>query len=107
MKRTIGNLAVIGPIDEVLPYVGLGAAVCITADADEARKALVGFAEKGHPVILVSGDLFGTLGDTVDAVTENWLTAISALPGKKVGGSVAEDRIRTLVSRAIGFHVTL
>ena len=83
MKQTVGNLAVIGPIDEVLPYVGLGADVCITDNVEEARKALMGFAGKGHPVILVSDDLLGALGESVDAVTENRSTAVSALPGKR------------------------
>lgn len=100
------KLAVIGPKDDVLPYVSLGAAVCITGDAAEARKALLDFARQGHPVILVADDLLRAVRDTVEIIESQTPAAVSALPAKAGDESFSKSRTQAQVSRAIGFHLT-
>lgn len=106
MKTMTRKLAVIGPKKDVLPYLALGAAVCMTGDAATARKALQDFARQGHPVIMITDDLIREIRDTVDAVEVETPAAISALPGKDGTTSFSQDRIKAQVSKAIGFHIS-
>jgi vacuolar-type H+-ATPase subunit F/Vma7 len=104
MTDTVKTLAVIGHREAVRPYAFLGAAIIITDNADEARNALVAFAEAGHPVILITDDLLRAVSDTAERIMAQTGTAVTALPDKDGALSFSITQTRDRMFRAIGFN---
>ena len=76
------NIAVIGGREEASPFFAVGAAVFITHDTDAARKAVLYFADRGYPVILVSDGLIRYMEDILDHYSSSPVPIITSIPGR-------------------------
>lgn len=104
---TSQNIAVVGVREEVLPFIAMGATVFITRDPDAARKAVLDFSEKGHPVILVSDDLIRDMGDILDRFSSSPIPAITSIPGKPGVTSFTDERMTNMIKQAIGLNLSV
>ena len=101
------NIAVVGGREEVLPFLAIGAAVCIPKDRDAARKAVTDFAEKKHPVILVSDTLIREMEDILEMFSASTIPVITAIPGKPGEESYTDMRTTNMIRTAIGLDLSV
>jgi V/A-type H+-transporting ATPase subunit F len=100
------RIAVVGAREQVLPYLAIGATVFITDDREAAKKAVIEFAEKMHPVILVSDDLIREMEDILNRFSSSPIPSITAIPGKFGGPSFSDERMKSIVKKAIGLDIS-
>ena len=101
------NIAVVGGREEVLPFLAIGAAVFITRDTDAARKAVLDFADKRHPIILVSDDLIRDMVDILEQFSSSPIPSITSIPGRPGRASFTDERIKNMIKQAIGLDLSV
>jgi vacuolar-type H+-ATPase subunit F/Vma7 len=101
------KIAVVGGREEALPFLAIGAAVFITQDTDAARDAVLHFAEKRHPIILVSDDLIRDMGDILERFSSSPIPSITSIPGKPGRTSFYDERIKNMIKQAIGLDFSV
>ncbi len=106
MERDIKkSVAVIGSRAEVLPFVAIGADVYVTEDIGEAKKAVVNFAEKNYPVIMITDDLIIQMAEFIESYSSFPVPSITAIPGKSGTSAFSRERLSNKVKRAIGIDL--
>lgn len=101
------NIAVVGGREEALPFLAIGAAVFIPKDRDAARKAVMDFADRKHPVILVSDALIREMEDILEKFSLSPIPIITAIPGKPGEESYTDQRTKNMVKAAIGLDLSV
>ena len=99
------TIAVIGSREQVLPFLAMGASVYITDDKEDARGALIKFAEEKRPIILVSDELLRDMEDILDMFSLSSTPCITAIPGRSGRSSFYNDRINHIIKKAIGIDI--
>ncbi len=105
--KELKNIAVVGGREEALPFLAIGADVFITQDMDAARKAVLDFADKGHPIILVSDDLIRDMGDILEQFSSSPIPSITSIPGRPGRASFTDKRIKNMIKQAIGLDLSV
>lgn len=99
------KVAVIGDIDSVLGFRGLGITVIIADDPIEALRTIKKLAKKKYGVIFITEDL----AEKNPAIVENYRDkiepAIILIPSSRSNNQFAMNYLRKMVNKAVGIDL--
>ena len=98
-------MAVIGTLDQVLPFKAMGAELYITDDVKAASEAVVRFAEEKYIIILISDDLIKGMDDVLDRFSSSPTPAITAIPGRSGTSSFYNKKMNFMIKKSIGIDI--
>jgi V/A-type H+-transporting ATPase subunit F len=99
------DVGVVGDLDSVIGYRGLGMTVVPVNDAVEARRAVRDLADKNYGVIFLTEALAAELADTIAEYRIKLLPALILIPSVQGGAGTGRQMLRDSVRRAVGMDL--
>ncbi|MBN2363563.1 V-type ATP synthase subunit F [candidate division WOR-3 bacterium] len=100
-----GKMAVIGKIDQILPFSAIGIEIFPVEKAEEAKKILISLAENKYALVMITEDFALDLLETRMKYSSEPVPAIIAVPGAEgVTGSTLQQ-LRETLKHAVGADV--
>ncbi len=98
-------MAVLGKIDQILPFSAIGLEIFSVETAEDAKKALINLAEKKYTLVMITEDFAAELLETRMKYSSEPVPAIIAIPGAEgVTGSTLEQ-LRETLKHAVGADI--
>jgi len=101
----IGKIAVIGNIDQILPFAAIGVEVCSVTNIDQAKKTLKKLVKDEFALIMITEDYAKDMMDIRMEYASLAIPAIISIPGKEgVTGSTLMQ-LRETLKYAVGADI--
>ena len=99
------KIAVIGDRDSVMGFMALGLDVFYAEDAEEARKILHRLTGEQYAIIYVTEQLSVEMQAEIERYKKSAMPAIILIPGRTGAMGIAQNKLQTLIERAVGADI--
>lgn len=98
-------MAVLGKIDQIMPFSAIGIEIFPVETFEEAKITLINLAEKKYALVMITEDYAAELMETRMKFSSEPVPAIIAIPGAEgVTGSTLEQ-LRETLKHAVGADI--